>query len=324
MSDKLKLTLLCALVAALALAWWLGGSTPERRGERTIPKQLLHVDTAALQAFTITPPQPANALPLQFTRDSAGWAVRQGNLRTRAFQRPLNILIAALANMRPVAMPGPGAATIGRYNLGDSAAAVFRSPQVMGGAAIRVGSSTGGPATPTQERAETATAILLEGDPNVYLVPGAFDGVLHMAFQDWIPKPMVNGNPANWQRITFVFPGGVGYALERTPTGWTANGQPADSTKVEKYLRALSRYYGSTLADPADTLHAVLVYSMRVEDRTRQEPVLLGIFQVQDRLIARSTLAPPWIVMPFDARQDLPRMFRPPEAFLPGTGEMHR
>lgn len=324
MSDKLKLILLAALVAALALIWWLGGTTPERRGERTIPRQLLQVDTAALRSFTITPPPPSNA-PLQFQRDSAGWTVRQGQLHTRAFHRPLNILLAALANMRPVAMPGPGAATMARYNLGDSAAAVFRSPQVMGGTAVRVGSSTGGPATPTLERAETATAVMVGSDPNVYLVPGPFDRVLRMSFQDWIPKPMVNGNPADWQRITFMFPGGVGYSLERTPTGWAANGQPADSTKVEKYLRALSLYYGSALVDPADTLHAVLVYSMRVEDRTRKDPVLLGIFQEpQGRLIARSTLAPPWIVMPFDARQELPRMFRPPEAFLPAPAGAQR
>ncbi|MBS1938092.1 MAG: DUF4340 domain-containing protein [Bacteroidetes bacterium] len=323
MSDKLKLILLAALVVVLALIWWLGGTTPERRGERTLPRQLLQVDTAALRSFTITPPPPSSA-PLQFQRDSAGWTVRQGLLHTRAFQRPLNTLLAALADMHPLAMPGTGAATLARYRLGDSAAVVLRSPQFPGGAAIRVGGSTGGPATPTLHAAEAATAVMAGSDPNVYLVPGTFAGVLRMGFQDWIPKPMVNGDPANWQRITFVFPGGVGYSLERTRAGWTANGQPADSTKVEKYLRALSRYYGSTLADPADTLHAVLVYSLRVEDRTRQEPVLLGIFQVQNRLIARSTLAPPWIVMQYNASVDLPRMFRPPEAFLPGTAEMQR
>lgn len=315
MSAKMRIGLLAALVLALALAWWLGGRTPEEAGQRSFRKHLVQVDTAQLTSFTIIPPPSRKAPALHFQRDSAGWSVAAGGRVTRAFSRPLNTLLSALADVRPLLMAGPEAATIERYGLADSLAARIE----LGGperTVLRIGTS-GSSAKPSLAGSETTTAMMLGGDPNVYLVPGALDPITDMRFEDWIPKPLVNGDPANWTLITFVFPQSRSYSMERTGDGWTVNGLPGDNEKVEKYLWALSRYFANGLADPADTLNAVLVYSMRVVDRSRKEPIILGIFDAGGRLIARSTLAPSWLVASFDARSELPRMFRPPEAFLP-------
>lgn len=308
MSDKLRIGLLAALVAALALAWWLGGRSPSETGQRTFRQQLAAVDTAALRAFTLTPVPRTGEAPLRFTRDSSGWQVAQGDRRTAAFARPLAQLLAALHRMEPISRPGPDPATLQRYGISDSLAALVQV-QDAEPFTLRIGITTGGQ--------EPATAILREGDPNVYLVPGALSWIMELGFEDWITKPMVNGDPAQWERLTFIFPGNVGYVLERSGTGWLVDGQPADSTRVAKYLHALSEYYGDALADPADTLHARPLYTLRVEDRSRQAPVTLVIYDAGHRLIARSSLAPPEVVMAFDAGMELPRMFRPPNAFLP-------
>lgn len=305
MSDKAKIIAWAIVVAVLAVLWWAGGRSPAQARQRTFREQILQTDTAELHTFTIIPAPARKAPDLQFQRDSLGWTVRTGHSATRAFFRPMDQLLAALADMRPLRVAGQGAATMERYGLADSLADKLLLP---GGILLRTGISSSGP--------ETATAVMLEGDPNVYLVPGALDHLTGMTFDQWIPKPMVNGDPANWRRITFTFPGSHSYSLQRSGTRWTLEGQPADSTKVAKYLRALSRYYGSGIVDPADTLNARLVYSMRVEDATRRRPIILGIFDAGGRLIARSTLAPPWLVMPFDPQEELPRMFRPPGAFL--------
>lgn len=306
MSDKLRIALLAALVAVLASVWWLGGRTPEVAEQRSFRQELLAVDTAALRSFTIIPPSMRPGAPLQFQRDSAGWTVTQGEHSTRAFSRPLNQLFETLVGMRPLSMPGAAPATLERYGLSDTLAStlILQTPQEV---TLRIGTTTSGE--------DPATAIMRQGDPNVYLIPGGITWIMNIDFMGWIPKPMVNGDPENWQRITFMFPGAVGYSLERKGEGWLVNGQPADNIRVEKYLYALSRYYGEKLTDPADTLHARLIYRMRVEDRSRKEPITLGIFDVGGRLIARSTLAPPWLVMPFDPQEELPRMFRPPSAF---------
>ncbi len=307
MSDKLKTGLLVALVIALATAWWIGRQAPERARMRTFKNILLQVDTAALQAFSITEPVGRGGKTIRFRRENTGWTAAQGEHRTPAFTRPLNELFAAIADIRPMAMPGAAPATMERYRLSDTLATRIDLPGSK--TSLFIGTTTSGE--------DPATAVRLAGDPNAYLVPGTFAWITELGFTGWIPKPMVNGNPADWERLTFTFPGNISYALERTPAGWTTNGQPADSTKVAKYLHALSRYYGRDLANPVDTLHAQLIYQLRVDGRSRKDPVFLGIFNAGDHLIARSTLAPRWLVMTFDPQTELPRMFRPPEAFLP-------
>ncbi|MBS1568445.1 MAG: DUF4340 domain-containing protein [Bacteroidetes bacterium] len=307
MSNKARLILLAAVAAGLAWLWWWGGRDQQVAEQRTFRATLLSTDTAALRSFTILP-APVEHLPaLHFQRDSSGWTVASDSSVFRAFQRPMNELLAKLAHIRPVSVAGSGKDIRERYRLVDSTATTMELPGASGGT-LRVGASTGG--------ANTATAMMLEGDTNVYLVPGLFHEVTGMSFIDWIPKPLVNGDPRNWDRVTFVFPGRHMYSLERNKDGWTVNGSPADSIKVGKYLWALSRYYGHGLMDPADTLQAELIYSMRVEDRSRPDPIILGIFNTPKGLMARSTLAPPWMVMPIDAKQELARMFRPPEAFM--------
>lgn len=308
MSDKVRITLLAALVVVLALIWWIGGRTPLEAEQRSFRQQLLAVDTAALRSFSISPAGARHGSPIQFYRDSLGWTASQGEHATPAFFEPMNSLLAALVDMRPQAMAGSDAATIDRYGLNDSLATtlILHDPKEI---KLHVGTTTGGQ--------DPVTAVILEGDPNVYLVPGAITWIMDLDFNGWMPKPMVNGDPANWDRITFVFPGSVGYSLERSGNDWIVNGQPADNVKVEKYLRNLSIYYGRGLEDPNDTLGARLIYSLRVEDNSRKDPIILGIFDAGGKLIARSTLAPPWLVMPFDAEQELPRMFRPPSAFQP-------
>lgn len=307
MSVKARLILLAAVSAALALLWWWGGRDQKVAEQRTFRATLLRTDTAALQEFTIVPAPAEHAPALHFRRDSLGWTVTSDSSSFHAFQRPMNELLAKLATIQPVGVAGTGKEIRERYRLVDSTATTMELPGSSGGT-LRVGGSTSGP--------NTATAMMLEGDTNVYLVPGLFHEITGMSFIDWIPKPLVNGDPRNWDRVTFVFPGRHMYSLERSAGGWTVNGTPADSTKVEKYLWALSRYYGHGLMDPADTLNAELIYSMRVEDRSRRDPIILGIFNTPKGFIARSTLAPPWMVLPIDPKQELSRMFRPPEAFM--------
>ena len=315
MSDKTRIGLLAALVMVLALFWWLGGRTPEEAEQRSFREHLIQVDTARLNSFTIIPAPSQKAPALHFQRESMGWTVLAGGHVIRAFSRPLNTLLSTLADVKPLRMAGHTPPIIERYGLSDSLAARVELSSPMN-TVLHIGTSS----SSTQlslTGSETTTAVMLGGDPNVYLVPGALDPITDMRFEDWIPKPMVNGDPADWTFITFVFPGSRSYSLERNENGWTVNGQPGDNEKVEKYLWALSRYYGDALTDPADTLNAVLIYSMRVVDSSRKDPIILGVFNAGGRLIARSTLAPSWLVMPFDPKEELPRIFRPPAAFLP-------
>ncbi len=318
MSDKMKLAVAAALVIALALWWWLGGLSPERKEGRSFRASFPPVDTASITTFNLTTVPGAGRVAIQFQRDAEGWVASQDGHAVRAFQRPINDLFNALANLHPVAVAGTGPDVMQQYAITDSLTGLFRSPQVFGGQVLRVGGTTQPVAAPTLDAPPPATAIMLQGDPQVYLVEHLFNQVFNMQLADWLIKPMLNSDPAQWDRITFVFPGSAGYSIERHNGQWLVAGQPADTLKVERYLRALSKYHGAALANPADTANALLMYSIMVEDRGRDRPMLLGIFRSGDHWIARSTLAPPWLVMAIDPDVEIPRMFRPPQAFMPG------
>lgn len=317
MSDKTKLAVAAALVIALALWWWLGGLSLERKEGRSFRASFPPVDTGAIRTFRLTTVPGAGRATIQFQRDQEGWVASQDGHSVRAYQRPINELFTALANLRPEAVAGTGAQVLRQYAITDSLAGLFRSPQVFNGQELRVGNTTEPLAEPTLDAPPPATAVRVQGDPHVYLVEYMFNHVFRMELADWLTKPMLNGDPSQWERITFVFPGSTGYSIERQNGKWLVAGQPADTLKVERYLRALSKYHGTALANPADTAHALLTYSIMVEKRDHARPMLLGIFRAGNNWIARSTLAPPWLVMAIDPEVEIPRMFRPPTAFMP-------
>ncbi|HEY0977461.1 MAG TPA: DUF4340 domain-containing protein [Flavobacteriales bacterium] len=300
------------VVVLLGTVWWWSGRDPRIAEERSFRAEVLQVDTGALHSFIVRPAPSRGFPPMLFTRSGAGWTVTSNGASTPADPRPMQDLLAHLSRMRTERVLGDLGQVGARYSLSDSLANVLEIPDAVPPVRLRVGGSGGG-----DNREIQTSAVMLEGDPLAYTVPGELARLAAMVFPDWIPKPMVNGDPRNWRRLVFLFPGGNGYAMERHGALWTIGGMALDSSKVRKYLGNLSTYSSSGLVDPADTLNAVLAYQLVVEDTTRAQPVVLGVFSVGDHLIARSTLAPPYIVMPFSHDLELPRMFRPPQAFLP-------
>ncbi|MBS1582805.1 MAG: DUF4340 domain-containing protein [Bacteroidetes bacterium] len=309
MSGKARTWWAVAGVAVLAGIWWASGGLSPRTQQRTFRERIMRVDTGALSSFLIRPAPRRGHPEMRFERDGGHWTLRSAGFHTPADQRRMDELLALISDVRTLRVIGRLTDVKAAYGLTDSTAdhLVLDTPEGRMDLAVGVMSSGD----------EPATAVHASGDEAVYAVPGMLGLYTSRSYIDWIPKPMVNGDPARWKRVTFVFPNDQGYSLERHGAAWTLNGLPTDSLKVARYLRNLSRYSGSALTDPADTLKAVLVYNLVVEDSTRAAPIMLRIFQAGDRLIARSTLAPPEIVMPFDPQVEIPRLFRPPSAFLP-------
>lgn len=295
-------------VAALATLWWLTGDSSSRTKQRTFRANVAQVDTGALRTFIIRPALRRAHPEMVFTREGSAWTLRSAGYSTPADVRTMNELLALLADLHTELVLGRFDAVKDRYALADSTADHLVMDTPAGPLDLAVGNASGSE--------EALTAVHVADDDDAYAVKGVLGLYTDKSYVDWVPKPMVNGDPRNWRRLTFVFPGSQGYIMERIGDRWAINGMPTDSVKVAKYLRNLSIYHGYALANPADTLNAVLVYNLIVEDTTRAEPMMLGIFESGDHLIARSTLAR-HIVMPFDPKVELRRIFRAPQAFFP-------
>ena len=308
MFGKLRTKHLVLLLLLLGGLWWLSGSISPQAQKRTFREYLLKLDTNTVTGFTITPALYKQFPPIRFRRSGEGWRMFWGTDSAIVDQQPIHELMRSWSGMRVVRLAGRMAEVRDRYDLGDSTSERLTITDGQGAHELIVGRQTAGE--------PPMTLVNLPGDENAYAIEGSLGSYTDFTFGEWLPKYLVRGDPANWSRLTFNFPGAPGYEMERHGSRWLLDGVPTDSAYTDRYLRSLARARGQTVADPADTLIAVPQFRLVVEDSTRREPIIVVVFVANDHFIVRSSLNPQ-TVMPFSGKDEVPRMFRPKSAFLP-------
>lgn len=307
MFGKLRLVHWLAILAALGIIWWLSGRVSPSAQKRTFREVIMRVDTAQVNAFTIHPAAKRGYPELRFARTPEGWLLRMGKDSTLVDEAPVNSLLTWVHAMRPIQMAGALSLVKDRYELNDST----RDRLVIEGGAQRyelfVGRSTMGD--------DPLTVVNPPGDENAYAIAGSLGELTDRTFGGWLPKYLVKGDPMRWNRLVYTFPGDSGYVMKRYGDRWLIDGYPTDSARIWKYLYSLARSRGRSVADPRDTLMAQPAFRLVVEDSTAAQPTIVVVFALPDRFIVRSSLNPS-TVMPFDIREEIPRMFRRPQAFM--------
>jgi hypothetical protein len=307
MFGKLRTKHLLLLLVALAAIWWFSGLFSPRAQQRTFRENILKLDTNAVTGFTITPALYKEFPPIRFQRAGEGWRMFWATDSGAVDDHPVHELLRSWSSMRVVQMAGRMAEVRDRYDLGDSTA--DRLTIVAGNEKheLLVGRQTAGE--------PPMTVVNIPGDENAYAIEGSLGSYTDFAFSEWLPKYLVTGDPKNWKRLTFNFPADTGYVMERSGGRWLIEGVMTDSSRTQKFLSSLARARGRSVTDPADTLAAVPQFRLVVEDTTRSAPMVVVIYAANGKFIVRSSLNPQ-TVMPFDGREEVPRMFRPRTAFM--------
>lgn len=308
MFGKLRTNHLLLLLALLAGLWWLSGRFSPVAQKRTFRDSLLHLDSNSVSAFTFTPAPYKRLQPLRFRRVNEGWRMSLGKDSALADPVFIHAMLRSWSDMRVVSMAGRVQDVAAKYDLGDSTADRLTIEAGDGTHELIVGRHTASEAQ--------MTVVSMPGEDRAYAVDGLLGLYADQTYGEWLPKYLVTGNPRNWRRLTFNFPADSGYVMERAADQWLIDGSPADTARVARYLRSLSRARGQTVADPADTLNAVPSFRLIVEDTTRRDPMVVVVYASNGRFIVRSSLNP-GTVMPFDGRDEVPRMFRPRTSFMP-------
>ncbi len=308
MFGKLKTKHLVLLLILLAGVWWASGLFSPRAQQRTFREELLRIDTNTINSFTFQPAPYKHLPPLRFERRPDGWMMFLATDSSKADPAPIHDLFRSWKHLRVNRMAGRMADVATRYDLTDSTAEHLTIEAAGQRYGLRVGRHTAGEGP--------VTLVSPPGDDQVYAVDGLLGFYADYTYGDWLPKYLVTGDPQNWKRLTFNFPDGIGYVIERTGDRWTMDGVPLDPERTDRFLRSLSKAKGQSAADPADTLVAVPRFRLVVEDTTRTSPIVVIVFSSNGKFIVRSSLNP-GSVMPFDGKQEVARMFRPREAFLP-------
>ncbi len=308
MSGKHKTRNLLLLIGGLVLLWWLGGLFSPAAKQRSFRSSLFDLDTNLIRSFIITPAPVKQLPPFLFRRSGGTWRIHWVNDSADADPAPIHDMLRSFSHMRVVRYVGQVDDIGGHYALNDSLADHVRIQLAEREVELLVGRVT--------DTQPPLTIVRLPGDESVYAIDGPLGRYADQTFGDWLPKYLVTGDPANWTRLTFNFPTHVGYVMERRNGLWTIDGTELDPERTERYLGALANAKGPSAVDPSDTLDAVPMYRLMVDDTTRDQPVIVVVFSSKGRFIVRSTLNPT-TVMPFDEQNEVMRMFRPPGAFMP-------
>lgn len=304
--DRTSRFLLLA-VLVLAAIWWFSGRVSQTAQKRTFRATIMNADTTGLNAFTIVP-APYKGLPeMRFFKRAQVWKLAMGPDTTELENGEAEDVLAAISDMRVSRLIGEMDLVKDRYDLGDSTADQLVFQAAGREHRLLVGSTTQGEIP--------VTAVHPLDDNNAYEITGDLGAFADKSFGDHMPKQLITGDPANWRRLVFQFPGDTGYVMEQHDRRWSVEGVPLDSTRITKFLTSLARSRGQDVVDPADTLQAIPAFRLIVEDTTRSAPMVVVVYNLPGRFIVRSSLNPK-TVMPFDGQSEVPRMFRPRTAFM--------
>jgi Domain of unknown function (DUF4340) len=308
MFGKLRTGHWLLLLVVLALVWWASGSVSPQAQKRTFREEILRLDSHTVQAFTIVPAISKGLSPIRFARKPSGWWMFWEQDSAKADPAPIHEMLRSWQHMRVTRLVGQVAEVGARYDLSDSAADRLTIHSSGGSHELLIGRHILGE--------ESFTLVTPPDDDRVYAISGSMGKYTDQTFGEWLPRYLVIGDPLNWRRLTFNFPGDTGYVMERVGDQWAIDGVPADQERVAKFLLSLARARGRSVLDPADTLRAIPQFRLVVEDTTRAAPMVVVVYNGDNKFIVRSSLNPT-TVMPFDGREEIPRMFRPRTAFLP-------
>lgn len=311
MFNKVRTKALLIVVAALALLWFIGDRFGMRSKERTFHDVVMTVDTASIEAFTISA-QRKDFVPLRFFRQGNGWRLVAAADTIRVENTAVEDVIGSLGDLRVKRLVGMMDLVKDRYDLTDTLYERLTLELADGEQReLLVGKSTFSPKGPWSH-------VSIPGEKEVFAIDGKLSMATEMKVTEWRPHTVVNGDPKNWTRLRFTFPGND-YFLERVNGEWRLDGEACDTARVAKYLGSLAVSDAHFFADGAQLDGLPVVARLEITDTSRPEPVLVQVHQSPEgRFILHSSVNPENLLW-FDAERELPRLFRPRDNWLVGA-----
>ena len=303
MFNKLGTRTLLIVAVVLGLIWFLADRFSAGSQQRTFRSELLRLDTATVTRISILPRNTGHKEILLERKGAQEWVVRFDGVEHRGSHQTIQHLLSELQKVDADRMIGRLDAVKDRYELSDSLSTRVVFTDGGGDHAIVFGKRV-------QADNGPFTYVSIPGEEKVYAVAGNIGASTDTKPEYWRPRELVVGNPVNWQRVTFIYPADSGYVLERNGAEWLVDSMPADSSKVNNYLKSIALSKAQSFVDSVDVSTLQAAYMMKVEDSTRPDPIVVQAYGWGYGFVVTTTLNP-GSVMFFDPQREMPRMFRP-------------
>ena len=239
-NNRLLFFILIGLIGIFVLAKVF--RAPKREGNLNF--SLVQVDTASVSEIRLYPVSGQHE-EVRLLREGGKWLVKNNTMQSEADHGLANGLLHSIVHIQAERIISRSKDKWDTYRVGDTTGTrvmVFAGSEQpvaewwIGEASSPGGVSGGG-----------LSYVRLPGDSEVYAVGGYLNPQFDKAFNDWRNKTFLR---LAKEQISSIHATGVaGFSLEKKDAAWVVNGQPADSTKVARYL---GNIYSKNLRDFVD------------------------------------------------------------------------
>jgi hypothetical protein len=226
--NKKQLLITAAVIAVLAIIYWLTGSG--REVQKSIDGDAFQLDSIAVASLSLVNGNDT----ITFQRGSEGWMLDNYPVRKSSFDR----LLETALQLKPDRFVSQKAEKYAEYGV-DSTAPTLILRDEKGD--MRKQFHLGNSASTGNE-----TFIRVPGDAKVYTALERLSSYRNITRENYWDNKIVDLEPADLYAVSIN--GDINFAMEQKNMGWTFNGQLTDPRKSENFLRNLGRQTASKVA----------------------------------------------------------------------------
>jgi hypothetical protein len=258
-----------------------------RKGERNFSSDLFKPDTADLvQVNIVNNQQSGQSYLLEKVNDR--WQIVKEGETYRADDAAVSAILTALQDLKPKRVAATDRSRWENYEVTDSTAIRVDAETKQGKRfSVYIGKFS-------YQQPKGQNPYAMQGGPSgtmtSYIRPGneeivyAVDGFLRMTFgrsvDDLRDKTIISGNPAQWRKLSYTYPGDSSFVLTRNDGGWNVNDLKADSVATMRYLNKIKQLDGVRILNDMNLTGAA--YSLEIETFDAENSLQVKAFEYED------------------------------------------
>jgi hypothetical protein len=226
--------------------------------ERNFNSNLVTIDTAKISNIYIK--TKISKDEVKITRNGTKWFVVSNGKNMRTDKQAIDAMLGELANIKAERLAASDKSEWGTFEVTDSAGIKVR---VEEGGNITANLIIG-KFSYQQNPQKFSTYVRINGEDEVYSVPGFLSMTFGKRINDFRDKTLVNVIPENITQISFSYPSDSSFTLKRNLNHWLIGNQIPDSAKTANFIQKLSRLSSYDILNN-DVLGGKELFSVRIE-----------------------------------------------------------
>lgn len=282
--------ILLVLLLILGVVKW----KESRQGDRSFKEYVVKLDSSKVETLTFIPKNSDEKVKLVKKNDT--WMLKLEDKMVQADQGTILDLLDQLTALKTKVVAAQSKSKWADYEVTDSLATRIivnegKKPLVD----LLVGKFSyqqpkGQNPYMQQQNIKMTSYVRLNGENEVYAVDGYLSMMINRQAKTYRDNSILTGNPENWKKLIFTYPGDSSFNLIKQNNVWMVDGAIADSTKVDNYLSKIRMLTDNNYADGVEVdLNEKADYSVRIEGDNISPINIKGYYHSQDQFLTVSS-----------------------------------